>query len=121
MFGAPGEEQLFLSSADWMPRNLHRRVEVLFPVEAPALREQLRREVIEPALGDTAFAYDMRADGTYVRRVPAEGEAARGAQSEVLERTLGAPGDDGRVAATVAAAAAAPSDRPSPAARANVS
>ena len=112
LFGAPGEEQWFLSSADWMPRNLHRRVEVLFPLETPALREQLRREVIEPALADTGFAYDMRADGTYARRVPAEGVAARGAQSEALERTLGLPGDGGRAAATTAAAAAAaPSDR----------
>ena len=122
LFGAPGEEQWFLSSADWMPRNLHRRVEVMFPVEAPTLREQLRREVIEPALADTAFAYDMRADGTYVRRVPAEGVPARGAQSEALERTLGLPGEDGRAAATAAAAAAAaPSDRPTPPARADVS
>ena len=96
VFGAPGEEQMFLSSADWMPRNLHRRVEVMFPVEAPALREQLRREVVEPALGDTAFAYDMSADGTYARRQPRAGEPARGAQLEVLERTLGRPADEAR-------------------------
>ncbi|HVU53176.1 MAG TPA: polyphosphate kinase 1, partial [Polyangia bacterium] len=98
LFGAPGEEQWFLSSADWMPRNLHRRVEVLFPVEAPALREQLRREVIEPALADTAFAYDMHADGTYARRVPGEGVPPRGAQHLVLERTLGVASEDARAA-----------------------
>jgi polyphosphate kinase len=122
VFGRPGEEQWFLSSADWMPRNLHRRVEVMFPVEAPALREQLRREVIEPALADTAFAYDMRADGTYVRRVPPDGVAARGAQAEVLERTLGAPGEDGRAAvATAATPAAGPSERSSTPPRADVS
>jgi polyphosphate kinase len=98
LFGAPGEEQMFLSSADWMPRNLHRRVEVLFPVEGPALRKQLRREVIESALLDTAFAYDMKADGTYERRQARDGEAARGAQLEVLERTLGKAADDARAA-----------------------
>jgi hypothetical protein len=38
-----------------------------------------------PALADNAFAYDMNADGTYVRRVPAAGEPPRGAQLEVLE------------------------------------
>ena len=68
-----------------MPRNLHRRVEIMFPVEAPALREQIRQEVVAPALADNAFAYDMNADGTYVRRVPAPGEPPRGAQLEVFE------------------------------------
>ena len=47
VFGPPGEEEFFLSSADWMPRNLHRRVEIMFPVEAPALREQIRAQPIE--------------------------------------------------------------------------
>jgi polyphosphate kinase len=95
MFGPPGAEQMFLSSADWMPRNLLRRVEVMFPVEAPELREQLRREVVEPALADTALAYDMRADGSYSRRAPAPGVTARGAQAETLDRVMrrGAPTD----------------------------
>jgi polyphosphate kinase len=88
-FGRPGEERMFLSSADWMPRNLTRRVEVLFPVEAPALRERLRREVIEPVLADNSHAYDMGADGTYHRRSPPAGEPARGAQTEVLQRIGG--------------------------------
>jgi polyphosphate kinase len=106
VFGPEGEEQMFLSSADWMPRNLHRRVEVMFPVEAPALREQLRREVIEPAVRDTAFAYDMQPDGTYARRQPRQGEPVRGAQIEVLERTLGRRVDEPRVPAPAAAPAA---------------
>jgi polyphosphate kinase len=85
VFGPPGDEELFLSSADWMPRNLHRRVEIMFPVESPALREQIRQEVVAPALADNAFAYDMKADGTYARRVPPAGEPPRGAQLEVFE------------------------------------
>jgi polyphosphate kinase len=114
-FGPPGqhqEEQMFMSSADWMPRNLIRRVELMFPVEAPALREQLRREVIEPALADTALAYDMRPDGSYVRRVPGPDVVARGAQPETLERVMhrGAPGDS--------PAAAPPADKGHPTARA---
>jgi len=88
VFGPPGEEELLLSSADWMPRNLHRRVEIMFPVESPALREQIRQEVLEPALADNAFAYDMDADGAYVRRVPPEGEAPRSAQGEVFDRVV---------------------------------
>jgi polyphosphate kinase len=123
LFGLPGEEQMYLSSADWMPRNLHRRVEVMFPVEAAALREQIRREVIEPAFVDTAYAYDMMADGTYARRVPRDGEPARAAQAEVLERTLGRPADEARAVAPAAAAAppAAPAARPGRASRPDVS
>ncbi len=85
-FGGPGEEEIFLSSADWMPRNLYRRVEVLFPIEDKALRERIREEVIEPALGDNANAYQMDQDGVYRRRQPPDGAAVRSAQPEVLEK-----------------------------------
>jgi polyphosphate kinase len=89
VFGAAGSEEFFLSSADWMPRNLHRRVEVLFPIEAESLREQIRREVIEPALLDNARAYDMNAEGEYHQRVAPPGEPVRSAQQLVLDRVLG--------------------------------
>jgi polyphosphate kinase len=86
VFGPPGAESFFLSSADWMPRNFDRRVEVMFPVESERLRQQIRDEVLEPALGDNAGAYQMGSDGTYTRRAPAEGQAPRTAQAEVSER-----------------------------------
>jgi polyphosphate kinase len=86
-FGSPGEEEIYLSSADWMPRNLYRRVEVMFPVESRSLRDRIREEVIEPALGDNVHAYQMKEDGSYARRQPADGAPARSAQLEVLERT----------------------------------
>jgi polyphosphate kinase len=88
VFGPPGEEEICLSSADWMPRNLHRRVEVLFPVQSEALREQIRLEVVEPALADNAHAYDMNAEGDYARRTPRGDEPARGAQTEVFDRVV---------------------------------
>jgi polyphosphate kinase len=89
MFGPEGAETFFLGSADWMPRNLNRRVEVMFPVEAAPLREQIRNEVVEPALADNESAYEMHADGVYSRRVSAsEGASKRNAQAEVLERVL---------------------------------
>ena len=119
-FGVAGEEQMFMSSADWMPRNLIRRVEVMFPVEAPALREQVRHEVIEPALADTAYAYDMHADGSYARRTPAPDVEPRAAQVIVLERTVGHKhGDATRTAppAAAAGAAAAATTAPPPAAQ----
>src|SRR5204863_3816047 len=89
-----------LSSADWMPRNLDRRVEVMFPVEAERLREQIRLEVIGPALRDNVSAYDMDASGAYTRRSPAPDEPPRSAQSEVLaqvqRRALSAAARDDR-------------------------
>jgi polyphosphate kinase len=86
VFGAPGAEAYFLSSADWMPRNFDRRVEVLFPVESERLREQIRQEVIEPALGDNAAAYQMNAEGVYTRRTPPTDQPPRNAQAEIMER-----------------------------------
>jgi polyphosphate kinase len=104
VFGAPGEDEYFLSSADWMPRNLHRRVEVLVPILAPALREQIQREVVLPALADNCCAYDMNAEGKYVRRQPTDGQIERSAQLDVL---LGVPeGQDSEPAAPVPAGVA---------------
>jgi len=90
-FGTGEDEQLLLSSADWMPRNLYRRVELMFPVEDRLLRERIHREVIEPSLGDNSRARDLQPDGTYVRRRPAPGEAVRDAQLAVLEPLLRQP------------------------------
>jgi polyphosphate kinase len=90
-FGSGDEEQLYLSSADWMPRNLYRRVELMFPVGDPALRARIHREVIEPSLTDNSRAQDLSADGTYLRRRPAPGEPVRDAQLAVLEPLLRQP------------------------------
>ncbi|HVP61469.1 MAG TPA: polyphosphate kinase 1 [Myxococcaceae bacterium] len=91
LFGAGEQEELFLASADWMPRNLYRRVELMFPVEDRALRARIHREVIEPSLIDNTRARDLRPDGTYVRRLPAPGEPVRDAQLIVLEPLLRQP------------------------------
>jgi hypothetical protein len=60
----------------------------MFPVESPALREQMRQEVLGPARADNAFACDMNAEGVYTRRAPQAGEPPRGAQREVFERVV---------------------------------
>jgi hypothetical protein len=59
---------------------------VLFPVESERLREQIRTEVIEPALADSSGAYQMSSDGIYTRRNPTDAETPRDAQAEVLDR-----------------------------------
>jgi polyphosphate kinase len=85
VFGTPGEgehagEEMFLASADWMPRNLDRRVETLFPVASESLREQIRNECIAPLALDNCRTYEMGPDGVYQRRRPAAGEASHDAQ-----------------------------------------
>jgi polyphosphate kinase len=70
VFGA-AEPEVFLSSADWMPRNFHRRVEVMFPVEEPALRTRVVDEILGAALADDMKAHQLGPDGQYTR-VPRE-------------------------------------------------
>jgi polyphosphate kinase len=91
VFGTGDEEELYLASADWMPRNLYRRVELMFPVEDKMLRARIHREVIEPTLLDNSRARDLGPDGSYVRRSPPPGEPARDAQLMVLEPLLRQP------------------------------
>jgi polyphosphate kinase len=69
------EEELYLGSADLMPRNLDRRVEVLFPIEHPHLRTVLRDKVLLQLLKDTVNARELQSDGSYRRRRPASGQA----------------------------------------------
>jgi polyphosphate kinase len=63
-----GAEEIYLGSADLMPRNLNRRVEVLFPVSSPRLVARVRAEILETYLADQAGARHMRSDGTYTRK-----------------------------------------------------
>ena len=66
-FANAGEEELYLGSADWMPRNLYERVEVVFPVLDPLLRQRVRQEILESYLADTAKARILEDSGDYVR------------------------------------------------------
>ena len=61
-----GNEEFYLSSADWMPRNLERRVEILFPVEAPELTERLRH-ILDAECKDNLKAYFLQPDGSYTK------------------------------------------------------
>jgi polyphosphate kinase len=63
-----GQEEVFCGSADMMPRNLDRRVEVIFPVEDERLARYLTDSVLKTYLADTAKAREMLSDGRYVRR-----------------------------------------------------
>ena len=73
-FRHAGEELIYIGSADWMPRNLNRRVESLFPIESPDLKKRVVNEILEASLQDNVKARLLQPDGTYVRR-SMEGEA----------------------------------------------
>ena len=73
---------MFIGSADWMPRNLDRRVEAVTPVEEPALRQQLER-LLELYLADDAGSWDMQSDGSFSRRC-SEGEP-RSSQLQLID------------------------------------
>ncbi len=81
-----GDEELFLGSADLMPRNLDRRVEVLFPVSSPPLRAALRDGVLFAHLRDSAKAWQLLADGSYERVVPKDGEKSFNSQEWLLKQ-----------------------------------
>ncbi|MBS1787890.1 MAG: polyphosphate kinase 1 [Acidobacteria bacterium] len=62
-----GDEQVYLGSADLMNRNLDRRVEVLFPIEDPRLKDRITHEILEPALKDNVKMRWLKMDGGYTR------------------------------------------------------
>ena len=90
-FANNGEPEVFIGSADWMPRNLDRRVEALSPVEEPALRQQLER-LLELYLQDNSGAWDMNSDGSFSQRKPSRHSLhAQSALSELWRQGLPAP------------------------------
>ncbi|QFJ55522.1 RNA degradosome polyphosphate kinase [Pseudobutyrivibrio xylanivorans] len=74
-----GHEDIYMGSADWMPRNLDRRVEIMFPVEDEQLKKQVKH-ILDVQLSDTLKAYEMTEEGTYVRIKPSRGQKPVGAQ-----------------------------------------
>ncbi|WP_028918042.1 polyphosphate kinase 1 [Pseudoxanthomonas sp. J35] len=84
-FGNDGRPELFCASADWLERNLLRRVETCFPILDPALAERVYREVLQSCLADNLNAWELGADGSYRKREPAPGEAPHSAQQALLD------------------------------------
>ena len=84
MFGEGSKQQVFLSSADWMPRNFDRRVEVMFPVEAEDLRQRIVDEIIPAYLQDNRRARYLNPDGTYTRAPFSDDMKSHRSQVELL-------------------------------------
>jgi polyphosphate kinase len=90
-FANGGQEEVYLSSADWMPRNLYERVEVMFPLKDALTRERVRHEILDAYLADNLKSRILLKDGSYVRawqaegkRKPPSGASAFGAQDFLL-------------------------------------
>ncbi len=79
-----GAEEYFIGSADCMKRNLESRVEVVTPVDTPELRQKLR-QILDVQLKDRRGAWDMQPDGSYVQRMPGEGDDPRGSQQVLID------------------------------------
>ena len=83
-FHNDGQEEIYLGSADWMPRNLERRVEAVTPVEEPSLVNKLK-EILKIMLSDNRYAWELQADGTYSQRHPQADESERSAQNIFMD------------------------------------
>ena len=73
-FANGGQEEVYLGSADWMPRNLYERVEVIYPVKDALLRERVKNEILEAYLADNLKARVLQRDGSYVRAWQVQGK-----------------------------------------------
>jgi polyphosphate kinase len=85
-FSNGGRAETYIGSADWMPRNFHRRVEAMIPVEDPALRTRLL-DILELQLEDNVKAWSLRSDGKYERVTPKPGRPPLRSQSKFIEMT----------------------------------
>ncbi|HWL84708.1 MAG TPA: polyphosphate kinase 1 [Polyangiaceae bacterium] len=83
-FANGGKEEVFIASADWMPRNFHRRVEVLLPLEDATMRMRLI-EVLHIQCADNVKAWVLRSDGTYARVLPVAGQPLVRSQQRFME------------------------------------
>jgi polyphosphate kinase len=88
------EPEVFLSSADWMPRNFRRRVEIMFPIEDPRLQNRVVEGILGVALMDNVKARELGPDGKYTRVTPAPGEPLIRSQVEFQNMAKELAGDD---------------------------
>ena len=90
-FANGGQEEVYLGSADWMPRNLYDRVEVMFPLQDAMLRDRVKHEILDSYLADKLKSRLLQKDGRYIRawqgqgrRKPTSGPSAFSAQEFLM-------------------------------------
>jgi polyphosphate kinase len=83
------QPEVFVGSADWMPRNFFKRIEVIFPVEDGALRERIISEILATTLADNARSSILQADGSYKPALVKKSVPLRRSQAMFIELALG--------------------------------
>ncbi|MGB7445121.1 MAG: polyphosphate kinase 1 [Coleofasciculaceae cyanobacterium] len=83
-FNNGGQEEVYIGSADWMTRNLDRRVEAVVPIEDPVISKDLQ-EILGIMLADNRQAWDLQPDGSYIQRQPVEESKEQCAQSILMQ------------------------------------
>ena len=86
-FHNQGQEEVYIGSADWMTRNLDRRVEAIVSIEDPEIVKDLQ-EILGVMLADNRQAWDLQPEGQYIQRHPAEGTKEQCAQKILMEMAL---------------------------------
>jgi polyphosphate kinase len=102
MFGNAGEPEYYFGSADWMPRNLDRRVEVVTPIMNPLFQKRLQA-VLDVCLSDNRQAWDLHSDGTYVQRHPEDGRGECATHRMLLRDSWGGSRESGAFTVAVSA------------------
>lgn len=78
------DEEMYLSSADWMTRNIHRRVETMFPVLDESIKKRIMREIFETYFADNCQSWQMEPDGTYTKTPIGRGHKRFAAQEALM-------------------------------------
>lgn len=85
------QEEIYIGSADWMRRNLDRRVEVITPIKDQEIAKDLQ-EILGIMLADNRHAWDLQADGSYIQRCPGENCPETNSQKTIMSMTLRSAG-----------------------------
>lgn len=84
-FGSKTSDRVYLGSADWMTRNMDRRIELMYPIQDPELKERLTMEILDNYWKDNARARKLNSDGTYTLKTPPKGKTVMRSQSFFIE------------------------------------
>ncbi len=95
-FGNAGSEEFYFGSADWMPRNFDRRVEAVAPIDDTSLHSRLHA-LLKTLMEDNRQAWELESDGSYVQRLPPNGDPATATHEQLLRDSWGmiAPDESG--------------------------